>query len=98
MSCGVGCRRGSDLEFLWLWYRPAAMALIQPLIWELPYAKGAALKSQKKKCFCLSIWLPIGLTCCDFKNIDAWEFSLWVSGLRTPHGVPEDAGSIPGLT
>ena len=24
MSCGVGCRRGSDLALLWLWCRLAA--------------------------------------------------------------------------
>ena len=34
-DCGVG----------WL----AAKALIQPLVWELPHAAGAALKKQKKK-------------------------------------------------
>ena len=34
---------------LWLWYRPAAAAPIQPLAWELPYAAGAAVK-RKKKC------------------------------------------------
>ena len=45
MSCGVGCRRGSDLALLWL----AAIAPIRPLVWELPYATGVALKSQKKK-------------------------------------------------
>ena len=49
MSCGVGCRRGSDLVLLWLWYRPEAAALIPPLAWEPPYASGAALKSKKKK-------------------------------------------------
>ena len=49
MSCGVGCRGGSDLVLLWLWCRPAAAALIQPLAWELPYASGAALKIKKKK-------------------------------------------------
>ena len=32
-----------------LWYRPAAVTLIQSLAWELPYAGGAALKSKKKK-------------------------------------------------
>ena len=26
------------------------------------------------------------------------EFLLWLSGLRTCHRLPEDAGSIPGLT
>ena len=34
---------------LWLSYRPAAVAPIQPLAWELPYAMGTALKSRKKK-------------------------------------------------
>ena len=32
---------------LWLWPRPAAPALIQPLDWESPYAMGEALKRQK---------------------------------------------------
>jgi len=31
VSCGVGCRHGSDPALLWLWYRPEATALIQPL-------------------------------------------------------------------
>ena len=48
MSCGVGCRHSSDLKLLWLWYRAAAAALIQPLAWELPYAMGVALKKKKK--------------------------------------------------
>ena len=33
----------------WLWCRPAAVALIQPLTWELAYAMGTALKSNKAK-------------------------------------------------
>ena len=33
-----------DLALLWLWYRPAAVAPIQPLAWELPYAMVVALK------------------------------------------------------
>ena len=49
ISCGVGQRRGLDPTLLWLWRRPAAVAPIRPLAWELPYATGAALKSQKKK-------------------------------------------------
>lgn len=49
MSYGVGRRRGLDLALLWLWYRPAAVALIRPLPWEPPYAQGAALKRQKTK-------------------------------------------------
>ena len=49
MSCGVGHRRSSDPLLLWLWWRPAAVALIRPLAWELPYAVGVALKNKKKK-------------------------------------------------
>ena len=49
MSCGVGCKHGSDLVLLWLWCRSAAVALIGPLAWEPSYAAGTALKSQNKK-------------------------------------------------
>ena len=38
-----------DPALLWLWRRPAAAALIQPLTWELPYAADGALKKKKKK-------------------------------------------------
>ena len=37
-----------DLALLWLWCRPAVVALIQPLAWEPPYAAHSALKSIKK--------------------------------------------------
>ena len=49
--CELWCgrRQGSDPTLLWLWSRPAAVALIQPLAWEPPYAAGAALKRQKDK-------------------------------------------------
>ena len=46
MSYGVGHRCGSDPILLWLWYRPAATALIQHLAWEPPHASGVALKRQ----------------------------------------------------
>ena len=49
MSCGVGHRHSLDLALLWLWCRPVATALIQPLVWKPPYAMGAALKRQKIK-------------------------------------------------
>ena len=48
MGCGVGCRSGSDLMLLWLWLRLAAVAPIQPLAWEPPYALGAARKKERK--------------------------------------------------
>ena len=52
LSCGVGCRCGSDPALLWLWLRLAATAPIRPLAWEPPYGTGVALekaKRQKKK-------------------------------------------------
>ena len=33
---------------LWLWYRPAATALIRPLAWKLPHAMVMALKRENK--------------------------------------------------
>ena len=48
MSCGVGCRCSLDLVWLWLWHRLEAAALPRPLVQELPYAKGAAVKRGKK--------------------------------------------------
>jgi len=48
VSCGVGCRRGSDLVLQWLWHRPAATAPTGTLAWEPPYATGAALEKAKK--------------------------------------------------
>ena len=49
MSYGVGCKHGLAMVLLWLWYSLAAVAPNRPLVWESPYAKGAALKSKKKK-------------------------------------------------
>ena len=52
VSCGIGCRRGSDPLLLWLWRRLEATAPIRPLAWEPPYAVRAAqeiAKRQKKK-------------------------------------------------
>ena len=43
MSRGVGCRHGLDPVWLWL----AAIAPIEPLAWESPYAAGAALNSKQ---------------------------------------------------
>ena len=48
LSCGIGHRSGLDPTLLRLWCRPTAAAPIQPLAWELPYAKGVALKGQKQ--------------------------------------------------
>ena len=48
MSCGVGCRHGSDLVLVWLWYRLVAVARIRSLAWEPPYVMVAALKRLKR--------------------------------------------------
>ena len=65
VSRGVGHRHNSDPHLLWLW--PAAVAPIRPLVWEPPYATGAALKSKKKKK--------------KKKKCVVWEFLLWLSRL-----------------
>ena len=49
VSYGVGCRRGSDLAWLWLWHRLAVAAPIRPLVWEPQYALGAVLEKDKNK-------------------------------------------------
>jgi len=64
VSCGVGCRCGSDPALLWLWCRLVATAQIRPLAWEPPYAAGAVpekakrqKKKKKKKKKCLPIMI-----------------------------------------
>ena len=49
--CELWCKLQTrlDLALLWLWHRPAVMALIWPLAWKPPYALGAAPKWQKTK-------------------------------------------------
>jgi len=47
VSCGVGCRCGSDPTLLW--HRLVATALIRPLAWETPYAAGAAQEMAKRQ-------------------------------------------------
>ena len=42
--CELWCRL-----LLWLWRRPAAVALVGPLAREPPYATGVALEKTKKK-------------------------------------------------
>ena len=47
VSCGVGLRCGSDQALLWP--RLAAVAIISPLAWELPYVETITLKKEQKK-------------------------------------------------
>jgi len=48
VSCGIGCRHGSDPVLLWLWRRPVSTAPIRPLAWEPPHAAGVAQEMAKK--------------------------------------------------
>ena len=49
LSCGVGCRCGSDVALLWLWCRLAAVGPMQPLTQELSYTVGVSIKRKKEK-------------------------------------------------
>ena len=60
VSSGIGCRHTLNLALLWLWHRPMAIALIQPLAWEFPYPVGVALKrqqQQKNSYLCLNLYI-----------------------------------------
>ena len=48
MSCGVGCRQGSDPALLWLWYRPAAIT-DSTLSLGTSISLGCGPKKKKKK-------------------------------------------------
>ena len=71
-SFSVGHRHSLDVVLLWLWYRPAAVALIQPLAWELPYAKGVALKKKRRKKYVFVCHENSGFTLLTFKYIIQW--------------------------
>ena len=49
VSCDVGRRHCLEPALLWLWLRPAAVAPIRLLAWELPCSVGVALKSKTEK-------------------------------------------------
>ena len=60
MSCGVGPRRGSNPALLWLWWRPAAAALIRPQPGNFHVPQGWPEKEKKKGKRKSNLW---GLTC-----------------------------------
>ena len=60
MSCGIGHRRGLDLVWLWLGCRPAAVAPIGSLAWELPYALGSAKKKDYEYMYIFFFFLFLG--------------------------------------
>ena len=81
MSFDVGRRCSLDLALLWLWRGPAAAAPIRPLAWELPFAEGVALKSQKDK---------------KKKDIN-YGVLVMAQWLTNPTSIHEDTGSIHAL-
>ena len=83
LSCGVGCRRGSDPASLWLWRRPVAAAPIQPLAWEPPYAEGAAQE--------------MATTTMVITDGYFWSSLCGTTGLVVASLHCWDTGSIPGL-
>ena len=68
------------LLWLWLWCRLAAVTLIVPLAWEIPYAEGTALRSKKKKkellIFYLLIQKSTRLVIC-YKYFSMFLFDFW---------------------
>ena len=62
----MGGRRGSDPELLW--QRPAAVAPIPPIAWELPHATGAVLKSK------IIIIVIIIITYMGKESVKGWIF------------------------
>ena len=73
----VWLSRGSlDLALLWLWCRPVAVAPIQPLAWEPPYAAGVALKRQKTKKKMIFFQMTAQLSqCYELKSLFAHNLS-----------------------
>ena len=82
-----------DLALLWLWCRPAAVALIRPLAWEPPCAVGAALKSKKRKrkpeTWCLKTIKTYFLTVVEVRSLKS---QCWQT-----HASSECLGKIPSL-
>ena len=84
MSCGVGCRRGLYLAWLWLWRKPVATALIGPLAWEPPYATAAALEMAKRQQQQQQKYMYAGVP----------VVAQWLTNLTRNHEV---AGPVPAL-
>ena len=90
MSCGVGCRRGSDPTLLWFWRRLIATVPIGPLAWEPPHAAGTALKTPPPKRNYLLLEFPGGLVVKDSALSLLWRgFSPWPGNFCRPPAQPK---------
>ena len=86
---------GSGMAWLWLWCRMAAITPIRPLVWEPPYAAGAALekdektkKKKKKRVGSLLLWLYHCMTMSPFLSLfSCW----WIHGLFSTWGYDSKA-------
>ena len=112
VSCGVGHSHGSDPTLLGLWYGPPAIAPIQPLARELPYAMGKkSSPKKKKKKFKAKKVRSVGFPTVA-QSVKVWLVSgallvpslPWLSGLRilcchscSSKGQRCHSDSIPGL-
>ena len=102
ISCCIGRRCSSDLVLLWLWHRPAATALNQPLAWELPYDACAAIKRKKNT---YTVFLLVCFWFC-FGKPGLWKAMVVASGfikdvdsllpLGKNVGFPEDESVTDG--
>ena len=84
MKVGDAAVADMALALLWMWFRPAAAALILSLAWELPYAMDMALKRAKKIFFLKTDHFLWGL--CSFLDGDC--IGLCLSGAyhnASPH-------------
>ena len=86
-----------------LWCRPATTALIRPLAWEPPYAKGAALE-KTKTIITFKAWVIKGPVIPKDSlhpplhvRIRLYWSSHRGSAVMNPSSIHEDTGSIPGL-
>ena len=78
LSCSIGCRWSSAHVLLWLWNRLVAVALIQFLSWELPYAARMALKTKQNKTKLFSAKsMPTFLKATNLVDYNHFQYSIY---------------------
>ena len=94
VSCDAGCRFGSDPALLWLWCRPAAVALIQPHMPRLrPQRKNKKRVNAKAKRIYSSV---TERSFCCLVHIEAKQYrNVWVSSRKRFVAWPYRRQSMP---